>query len=314
MIVVATIGVLALLTLVIGLLLAFTPYLMPRTECFAVTVPVAAQRDPRLVALKRHYTVAMLVLTAVATAVSLAAGALMVAGQEVIGTVLMSVALLVPMVVSRALMLRNRHRVIALKCSEGWGTRRHQAVASVAEEDLPGAIPLAWDLIYVPVILVTACLGLALYPSMPDLLPMHADFLGNINRYVPKTLGSALGFPLAFEAFMGACFVFAHWAILHSKCPSDPDVPATSALAYGRFARAQSVFLLVMGGAHERGLRPSVPALVGGTHRAWPGGAGLHGPLHPHRRGQRGALGRLRPGGLARVQEDAGRRRAPGRR
>ena len=244
---VATIGMLALLTLVVGLLLAFTPYLVRRNECFAVTVPASAQRDPRLVALKRRYAMVMLALAAAATVASLAAGALMVSGQDVIGTVLMCAALLVPVVMSFVLMLRNRCKVSALKRSEGWGVRSHQAVASVAEKDLPGAIPLAWDLVYVPVILGTACLGLVLYPGMPEQLPMHADFAGNVNRYVPKTLGSAIGFPIAFEAFMAACLVFAHWTILRSKRPADPGAPATSALAYGLFARAQSALLLVTG-------------------------------------------------------------------
>lgn len=125
--------------------------------------------------------------------------------------------------------------------------RSHQAAASVAEKDLPGAIPLAWDLVYVPVILGTACLGLVLYPGMPEQLPMHADFAGNVNRYVSKTLGSAIGFPIAFEAFMAACLVFAHWTILRSKRPADPGAPATSTLAYGLFARAQSALLLSRG-------------------------------------------------------------------
>ena len=247
MIAAATIGMLASLTLVVGLLLAFTPYLMRRNECFAVTVPASVQHDPRLVALKRRYAVVMLVLTAVATVASLVAGVLMVSGQDVAGTALMCAALLVPVVVSFVLMLRNRRRVVALKCSEGWEAKHHQATASVAEEDLPGAIPLAWDLVYVPVILGTVCLGLALYPGLPDLLPMHADFAGNVDSYVPKTLGSAIGFPVVFEVFMAACFVFSHWMILRSKRPGDPAAPATSALAYGLFARAQSVFLLVMG-------------------------------------------------------------------
>ena len=243
----ATIGMLASLTLVVGLLLAFTPYLMRRNECFAVTVPASVQHDPRLVALKRRYAVVMLVLTAVATVASLVAGVLMVSGQDVFGTALMCAALLVPVVVSFVLMLRNRRRVNALKRTEGWEAKHHQATASVAEEDLPGAIPLAWDLVYVPVILGTVCLGLALYPGLPDLLPMHADFAGNVDSYVPKTLGSAIGFPVVFEVFMAACFVFSHWMILRSKRPGDPAAPATSALAYGLFARAQSVFLLVMG-------------------------------------------------------------------
>ena len=46
---------------------------------------------------------------------------------------------------------------------------------------------------------------------------------------------------------MAACFAFCHWMILRSKRPSNPKSPATSAVDYGLFARAQSVFLLATG-------------------------------------------------------------------
>lgn len=247
MIAIATIGMLAALTLCVGLLLAFTPYLMRRNECFAVTVPSAAQKDPRLVALKKRYASTMAALTAVSTVASLAAGALLVSGHDTMGTALVCAAILAPVFFSFVLMLRNRREVIRIKQAEGWQARRRQAAAVVAEEDMPGALPLTWNLLYLPVILATACIGFALYPSMPDMLPMHADFAGNVNGYAPKTIGSAIGFPLLFEAFMAACMVFSHWMILRSKRPSEPGAPATSALAYGLFARAQSVFLLIVG-------------------------------------------------------------------
>lgn len=247
MIAFATMGMLAALTLCVGLLLAFTPYLMRRNECFAVTVPSAAQKDPRLVALKRRYAATMAALTAAATAVSLAAGALIVSGRDAVGTALECAAIFAPVLFSFVLMLRNRREVIRIKRAEGWQAHRKQAVAIVAEEDMPNALPLAWNLLHVPVILATACIGFLLYPSMPDMLPMHADFAGNVNGYAPKTIGSAIGFPVLFEVFIAACMVFSHWTILRSKRPSEPGAPATSALAYGLFARAQSVFLLVAG-------------------------------------------------------------------
>ena len=98
-----------------------------------------------------------------------------------------------------------------------------------------------------PVVLGTLALGLSLYPAMPDMLPLHADFAGNVDSWEPKTLASAVGFPVAFELFMAVCFTFCHWMILRAQRPTDPAAPATSALAYGLFARAQSVFLLVTG-------------------------------------------------------------------
>lgn len=250
----ATIGMFASITLAFGLLLAFTPYLMPRNECFATTVPASAQRDPRLVGLKKRYATAMVGLTVVATAAAIAAGAFIVQGTADaeggtlgVGIALETAAVFVPMVASFALMLRSRRKVIAIKKEEGWDAVHRQAVAVVAEEDAPKAIPLAWNLLHIPLILGTIALGLALYPQMPDMLPMHADFSGNVDRWEPKTLGSAIGFPVVFELFMAACFVFCHWMILRSKRPSNPGSPATSAVAYGLFARAQSIFLLATG-------------------------------------------------------------------
>lgn len=251
---IATIGMFASMTLAVGLLLAFTPYLMRRNECFAVTVPESAQNDSRLISLKKRYATTMLVLTVVATIASLAAGALIVQGADNAndgtvgaGIVLETAAVLIPVAASFALMLRNRRKVISIKKAEGWSPSERQATAVLAEEDVPGAIPLAWNLIYIPVILGTLALGLALYPAMPDMLPMHADFSGNVDRWEPKTLGSAIGFPVVFELFMAVCFAFCHWMILRSRRPSNPGSPATSALAYGLFARAQSIFLLVTG-------------------------------------------------------------------
>lgn len=250
----ATIGMFASITLAFGMLLSFTPYLMPRNECFAVTVPPSGQRDPALVGLKKRYATSMVVLTVVATVAAIVAGALIVRGSEepesgalFAGIALESAAVLVPVAASFVLMLFNRRRVVAIKEERGWAAVRCQTAAVVAEDDIPRAIPLAWSLLYIPVILGTVALGLALYPQMPDMLPMHADFAGNVDRWEPKSIGSAIGFPVVFELFMAACFAFCHWMILRSKRPSNPDSPATSALAYGLFARAQSIFLLATG-------------------------------------------------------------------
>lgn len=250
----ATIGMFASITLAFGLLLSFTPYLMPKNECFAVTIPASGQRDTALVGLKKRYATAMVVLTAIATVVAIVAGALIVRGAEepesgtlLVGIVLETAALLAPIAASFVLMLINRRRVVSIKAERGWAATCHQAAALVVEDDIPRAISLAWNLLYVPVVLGTAALGLALYPLMPDMLPMHADFAGNVDSWEPKTIGSAIGFPVVFELFMAACFAFCHWMILRSKRPFNPKSPATSAVAYGLFARAQSIFLLATG-------------------------------------------------------------------
>ena len=82
---------------------------------------------------------------------------------------------------------------------------------------------------------------------MPDLIPMHGDFAGNVDSYADKSIGSVFGFPLLMEAFLALIFFGCHAIMLRSKRPTDPGAPATSALAYGLFVRAESIFLLAVG-------------------------------------------------------------------
>ena len=110
---------------------------------------------------------------------------------------------------------------------------------------------LAWNVVYVPIVLITLAIGLALYPSAPDMVPTHFDFAGNVNQWTPK--GPALiAFPLLFEVFMAACFIFSHWMTIRSKKDIDPARPAISAYAYGAFARAECILLLVGGSVLRR--------------------------------------------------------------
>lgn len=97
MLAIATIGMLSATTLSAGLLLAFTPYLMRRNECFAVTIPAFAQNDPRLAYLKKRYAVIMAIITALSTIASLAAGAFLVANEEALGVTILCTARLFPL-------------------------------------------------------------------------------------------------------------------------------------------------------------------------------------------------------------------------
>ena len=152
----------------------------------------------------------------------------------------------IPLIASFALMLHYRKRVKAIKREEGWKAERDEAVAFIGFEEAPAPPSLAWNVVYVPIVLITLALGLALYPSTPDLVPTHIDFAGNVNQWTPK--GPALiAFPLLVEVFMAACFIFSHWMTIRSKKDVDPARPAISAYAYGAFARAECILLLVGG-------------------------------------------------------------------
>lgn len=238
-----------------GALLAATPWFMKKGECFAVTIPESAQADERFLAFRKRYAAAVLAVTLIC-AVALGAVSNVALGKmgsapdsDSLNAILAAAivaAATIPLVASFALMLHYRKRVEAIKRKEGWKAERDEAVALIGFEEAPVPPSLAWNVVYVPIVLITLAIGLALYPSTPDLVPTHFDFAGNVNQWTPK--GPALiAFPLLFEVFMAACFIFSHWMTIRSKKDIDPARPAISAYAYGAFARAECILLLVGG-------------------------------------------------------------------
>ena len=238
-----------------GAILAATPWFMKKNECFAVTIPESAQADERFLAFRKRYAAAVLAVTLIC-AVALGAVSNVVLGKMSSATDAASLnailaaaivaAATIPLIASFALMLHYRKRVKAIKREEGWKAERDEAVAFIGFEEAPAPPSLAWNVVYVPIVLITLALGLALYPSTPDLVPTHIDFAGNVNQWTPK--GPALiAFPLLVEVFMAACFIFSHWMTIRSKKDVDPARPAISAYAYGAFARAECILLLVGG-------------------------------------------------------------------
>ena len=238
-----------------GAILAATPWFMKKNECFAVTIPESAQADVRFLAFRKRYAAAVLAVTLIC-AVALGVVSNVVLGKmssaadaaslnAILVAAIVATAT-IPLIASFALMLHYRKKVKAIKREEGWKAERDEAVALIGFEEAPAPPSLAWNVVYVPIVLITLALGLALYPSTPDLVPTHIDFAGNVNQWTPK--GPALiAFPLLVEVFMAACFIFSHWMTIRSKKDVDPARPAISAYAYGAFARAECILLLVGG-------------------------------------------------------------------
>ena len=226
-----------------GIMTIVTPFLMRRGEVFAVTVPDTAAHDPYLRRLKRRYALLMATLTAVLTAVG-AFGAF--TGDAGLALAVLCVGMLLLCIGSYGLMLYFRSKVRSYKKEQGWQASARESVAVVGDAPVPRAVSLKWNLLYLPVIAVTLAIGAVGDARMPDLIPQHMNVQGEATEYMENTPFTIL-VPALIVAFVAACMAFAHWTILRSKRPSNPSAPATSALAYGMFARAQSI-LLVAGG------------------------------------------------------------------
>lgn len=240
-----------LMVLTICVLLVLSPWLMPATECLAVSVPHGARDEEPLKTIMRDYSLEMAVVSALcllAWPVAFALGGIDLDSEAGMWrfTTLMTVTMFVPIIASFVLMLHNRRRVQAVKRERGWRASPLQAAAFVGPEDFPQPLPLASNLAYLPLIAAMVVFALAMYDRFPAQIPMNSDLAGNVTSYVPKSLSSVL-FPAVVTAFMAIVFTGTHWGIIRSKKPVDPSAPASSALAYARFARAQSIIQLVGG-------------------------------------------------------------------
>ncbi|MCL2826106.1 MAG: DUF1648 domain-containing protein [Eggerthellaceae bacterium] len=233
----------SILVPIVGVMLAITPYLMKKSEVFAVTVPESALFDPYLKGLKKRYLWVMLLITVVLTALCFVF-ALM--GKNAASIAMMVVGMLALLVVGYGLMLYFRSKVRAYKKQQNWEAIQQEAVAVLGAEEAPRAISLKWNLLYIPVLLITLAIGAVGYASMPDMVPIHTGLNGVVNGYAPKTPMIVVQTVL-IQAFLALCFVFSHWMIIRAKRQASPSAPATSSLAYGMFARAQSVYLVALG-------------------------------------------------------------------
>lgn len=236
----------ALVTLIVpitGAFMAATPYLMRRGEVFTVTVPTSEQRDPYVRGLKRRYAIIVGSSTAAFTVAGVACA---YAGNSGGTMAVLLVGTLGLTAGGYALMLLYRSKMTAYKNECGWVADAQESVAVVGEQPVPRVISLKWNLLYLPVMLITLAIGMVGYAYMPDMIPMHMSFDGTVNRWVEKS-PIIVWMPVFIQAFMAVCFAFSHWTIARSKKWAEPGAPATSALAYGLFARAQSIFLVAGG-------------------------------------------------------------------
>lgn len=236
----------AMLIPLTGIMVAVTPYFQPKGEVFSVSVPTSVENDPAVRRLKRRFSVVVLAAAAMFTVAAVACG---FAGSGSKAMVfIISGSFVVPVFVGGGMIIASRSRMMKMKQERGWTAEPRQSVAAIGEDSAlaPKGISLKWNWAYVPIMVITAIIAVVGYDAMPDMIPMHIDFAGNVTDVAQKT-PLVVAFPVFFEAFMAVCFVFSHWSALRSKPGTTPEHPASSSWAYGLFLRAQTVTLLMCG-------------------------------------------------------------------
>ncbi len=230
------------LILLTGGMMAITPFLMKRSECFAVTVPESAQHDPYLKEVRRRYLVAVLLVTVLMTVLSFVTA--FIERQALWIALYAGMPLIV--LFGYGMMLHCRSKVRAYKREQSWIAERQETVAVAGDSAIPKAISLKWNLLFVPVIALALVIGTAGYAAMPEQIPLQMGLDGRVLFYAVKS-PFIVCLPALIQTALALLSLFGHWVIRQSKRATNPQAPATSALAYGLFAHAKSVCLLAVG-------------------------------------------------------------------
>lgn len=239
-----------------GACIMITPWVTRHTVCFGVSVPASAQRDPEIRRLKIGYTLWAGLASAIAVLICIACAIFWGATGA---TIAISVASILLIIASFVLILAYRKRTMRIKQERGWKATKLKRAAFLAENAGPEPLSLWWELLHLAPIALTIIAAIMLYGAMPDRLATHANIAGYIDGWSDKSWPTVLGMPLAVQLVMTAAMVAVHAVIIHSPRQLDPEHPSVSGYAYGRFARAWSVYVLAVGLALNLGFAGLVP-------------------------------------------------------
>lgn len=237
---IGTVMTIFVLGLVTGILAA-TPYLTRKTECFGVSIPESDARHPSLVLWRRRYATEVGLLGLVLLGASLGASLV----------VDMSLWLVVPMLLLLGLdfwrYLVYHAKVKELKAQEGWSLRVDTRLAVPAgEEGRRTHISPWWIILLFLVPIATAGVTVAAYPGLPDMIPTHFGITGIPDAFSPKSWSTVMLLPIT-QVFLCLVFLFSLVCISGSRTVVDPQKPQESLQRAIHFRRSWGIFLLISG-------------------------------------------------------------------
>lgn len=177
----------ALLSVLLGALLYAMPAITHPTLPLGVSVPQARVADPVIVASVRRYRRWILM--------SLVLGLVL---SAVLGFAAPTVGIIVPVLLVSVLGMGSyvvsREAIARTKREGGWYEDVPvRLAANVTAARVSAPIPFGWYLAATVLLAIAAGIGVAVYPALPDPLPIHWDLNGVANGFAQKSVWSAFG-------------------------------------------------------------------------------------------------------------------------
>jgi uncharacterized membrane protein len=219
-------GLIPLTVLVISWIM---PSLTQTTLPFGARIPPGRADAPVIAVQRKRYRWQVGVIGPVV----IAAGLAVPAATHV---TLAGVTTLLTVVVCLTAYARARKEIIAVKERERWYEGLRQGVvADTSLRTAPERYPWPWAVPSVLIVLGTAALGIARYPSMPHRLALHVNGSGHTDAFATRSVGTAF-LPVFAQFAATALIVVLTWFSFRSRPDLDPARPGDSARRHRRFS------------------------------------------------------------------------------
>lgn len=176
-------------TAVIAALLLAMPSIVRPTLPLGVSVPTERVSDPAVRGAVRLYRWCI----AIAWVACVIVG---VIGALVIPALAVAIMPLVFLVLSFVAYVTVRRRIVAAKRDGGWYAGKPTRLVAGASPHDPGHPPIGWLLASLAVVCAVVALGITVYASLPDIVPVHWGAGGHVDRTAPKSVWSVFSLPI----------------------------------------------------------------------------------------------------------------------
>lgn len=144
--------------------------------------------------------------------------------------------------------MRWNKKLKELKSKESWSKLAENLIVvdtKFSRDRAKGmGISRYWYLIPLFMIFANTVLSLVVYPSLPDKLPTHWDFQGNVDGYMNKSVLVALMMPI-FQLIMAIIIYLSNYFIVKSKQQIDGKDPEVSLKKNIIFRKVWSIYFLI---------------------------------------------------------------------
>jgi len=211
-------------TALFGLLLSAVVALRPPGLPLSVRVPQAHIGDPVVLSAIRLFRWALVLAWVVTAVVALV---LALVGQA-------ALAVVVPVLLYAALgilaLVLSRRMIIRAKRAGNWFEGVPVRVSAQLTPPAYRHAPILWPALAAIVLAGATAVDVALYPTLPNPIPVHFDVSGNVDRWAAKSVWSVFGILMIGAAIVVLLSVLSVFAARYSARVQADDTPQQAAL------------------------------------------------------------------------------------